>query len=160
MIKHKTESELTQEFMTQFKAEFDKLPYRATVIKHCDRFTIGIPDLSISNERHGTVWIEAKRITQKSEKIFKPWTWIDDSEQVQLMTLAMLNGFYLVFDEVEHLVGFVAARSVLMPFRAKTVMCLSGPNNFLTDKKTAFQRIAAYIKKELYAHAESNVQGV
>lgn len=77
-----TEAQLTYRLTRMLRL---RLP-QATVFKHADGFTAGMPDVSISWEGH-TVWVEVKLLNNK--KLFEP---------LQLETLRRLRGWYLVWD--------------------------------------------------------------
>lgn len=79
------------EFTYKLTSKLRKLLPEATVFKHADGYTAGIPDFSLTI--HGrTSWVEVKLITNK--KIFEP---------LQLATLKRLGGWYIVWDPHQRL---------------------------------------------------------
>lgn len=74
-----TESYLIAELIRRLHLEFP----RVVVLKHCDRFTAGIPDLSVSTGGY-TTWLEVKLVRPREN------LW-DLVRELQLMRLRMLD---------------------------------------------------------------------
>lgn len=87
----RTEAELTTKHTSQLRKDHPTW----VVLKHCDRFTSGIPDVSVSYIGElKTVWIEYKLI-HKDEELLKPSTWVND--KAQLEQTVRLSGYYLAY---------------------------------------------------------------
>lgn len=83
------ESTYTQDLLAKIRAKHPEW----VVLKHCDRFTKGIPDLSVSNGLK-TLWLEVKH-AKASQDLDDPRDWVDNTVQMELT--ARLCGFYLVY---------------------------------------------------------------
>lgn len=72
----------------------DKFP-SWEILKHCDRFTGGVPDFSVS---FGilTAWLEVKILRRPKDDLLNPNHWCDN--KVQLETLIRQRGSYYVYD--------------------------------------------------------------
>lgn len=130
-----TESSLTQDLLADLKL------FRGwTVLKHCDRFTKGIPDLTVSHKIR-TAWVEVK--VMKSGEILQPRDFVDN--QVQLKLCADLDGWFYVYHVRNKVCIFVQASEVLEAFRLgieiEYVRLWHGK---------AFDQVAAKLRKELY----------
>lgn len=88
----KKEADFTRELLDLIRERFPRL----AVLKHADRFTKGIPDASISNRNHQTIWLEIKRFTNPKQMTSKPRSWVDNL--VQLDLAVRLGAYYLVID--------------------------------------------------------------
>ena len=87
-----TESEFTKLFITGL---IEELSPNFTVLKHSDRFTSGIPDISVSDGTGTTLWIEVKNL-EEGARFHQPRKYVD--KKLQLHTCKNLGGFYLVND--------------------------------------------------------------
>jgi hypothetical protein len=105
------EADVTQTVMTELKKRLPSL----TFIKHCDRFTTGIPDLSISWART-TVWIEVKVIRYGGASIWDPKYWMDSVPQ--LVMVRRLRGFYYVYHPTTGMTLFLEAKTVFDAIQA------------------------------------------
>lgn len=144
----KTETEYTQDFLTIVRKE---CPW-VLPLKHSDRFTTGVPDMSLNSSRgHRTVWIEAKRIDRTSHKIQYPPHWIDKKEELQLYNVAALCGFYLIYDPIRTQVGFIRGLTAINHYRNKILIGRIDEPEFLHrgDFKLAFLKVVNYLKQEL-----------
>ena len=79
-----TEAQLTRVFIIKLKAT---LGPSYTIFKHNDRITKGIPDLSISDGKGRTLWIEFK----KNREASRP--------EHQRLILRRLGGVYVFLEE-------------------------------------------------------------
>lgn len=105
----KNESEMAR----HLKAAAEATHREWVVLKHCDRFTKGIPDFSFSlGER--TVWVEQKHVRSRRE-LFQPMSWAWASP-VQLHLAAKLNGFYQVHCQVSNETVLIPATLVQVHF--------------------------------------------
>jgi hypothetical protein len=78
-----TESKWTSQFVKSLRQHPGFV-----VLKHSDRFTAGVPDISVTY-RDRTLWLEVK----KNKQSRRP--------KVQQRILQMLNGYYIFADEAE-----------------------------------------------------------
>lgn len=101
----RTESDLTQKLLQAIRL---KQP-TWTIIKHCDRFTTGIPDFSVSLGLH-TIWVEVKLLRKRGQDLWLPKTWVDNYPQLELLT--RLQGLYLVRDSIIDQTMIVSAHAV------------------------------------------------
>lgn len=80
--------------------EIRKRVQGAFILKHCDRYTAGIPDLSVSFKYgKGTTWVEVKEVGGKG--IFKPTKGDFALQQLDFVESLALCGpaYYAVFTE-------------------------------------------------------------
>lgn len=99
-----TESQNTQELLKQIKAY---VPPGILVLKHCDRFTAGVPDLSISSGRT-TLWVECKMLRGNAD--LEPRLFVDS--QVQLEYACRVRGWYYVYQSKLHKFALWEAEAV------------------------------------------------
>jgi hypothetical protein len=87
-----TEHDFARKVLDRVDAHFGRTD--ATVFKHADRFTVGIPDISITT-RGRTVWVELKAVTVHT-CVYKRV--MDDRAQLVTMYRLEKNGrsFYAV----------------------------------------------------------------
>lgn len=130
-----TESSLTQDLLMYLKSRA-----RWTVLKHCDRFTKGIPDLSVSNGIR-TFWIEVKIL--KSGYLGHPAQFVDN--KVQLKLTSDLDGWYYVYHTRDQVASFVPADEVL---EASQLGIELDDKWFGPGKR--FEEIYLHVRKELY----------
>lgn len=145
----KTETDYTGELLKFIK---DMMGPNFTVLKHCDRFTTGIPDLTVSNSTRKTVWIEAKRIDASKGQVRKPNTWVDKDEELQLATLTRLGGFYVVYHPSHESWGFISAKTAFAHYHQKSAVKLLSDDEFVlddTNRYEAYRKVVDYLKKEL-----------
>jgi hypothetical protein len=143
----KTETDYTGEFMNYVKG----MPRPWTVLKHSDRFTKGIPDLSISNTSSITVWIEAKRIDNINGNIRNAHHWISKADVLQLNMVARLNGWYLIYDPAHSQTGFIRATTAYRHYRQELLIEKLDEPEFLLSGERAFawQKVYNYLEGEL-----------
>ena len=79
-----TEAQMTQQFIVRLKAS---LGPSFTIIKHNDRISKGVPDVSVSNGKGRTLWIEFK----KNKKSPRP--------AHQRLMLERLGGVYVLLED-------------------------------------------------------------
>lgn len=149
------ETDLTQELMELLKMRCQAL----TTLRHSDRFTRGIPDLSISNRRCQTVWVEMKRHTKLSESIFVSRAWIDAKSVVQLDTMVRVGGYYLVMDTVTNRYLYAEAAKVYHDFHHRVAFGQSNLDNYefmitTINRREVYDRVALNLIKQLYPQGE------
>lgn len=147
----KTETDHSQEFL-----QFIRERTGFTAFKHCDRFTTGIPDCSVSKRPNRTVWVESKRLAPRGDRrakrtsidVLNPRSWIDN--QVQMDTLVRLGGWYLVFDTYASRYFFVRGETA---YRCYTRGELIDPSHGIlsTDRTNFFGQVLITLTKELEA---------
>lgn len=108
------------------------------VLKHCDRFTSAIPDISVSLGTK-TVWVEYK-LLKKDERLDVPKTWVNDLAQLELTR--RLGGYYLAYDprEKQHL---LVAAAVLQQTNIKysDFLVSAGPGSGLDYLESLLVRL-------------------
>lgn len=113
----RTESDHTQEIIKRLRADLPGM----SVVKHCDRFTVGVPDMSVTNpELNLTIWIENKKLKKPSQKLLCPAHWLDNT--AQLMMSCSLGAYYLVLDNFRGDSLFMHSRRVLRFYRERSVL--------------------------------------
>ena len=123
------------------------------VLKHCDRFTTGIPDLSISNRHGRTVWIETKRIPPRDKRarrikeVHRPRTWVDN--EMQLNTAVRLGGWYMVIDAWSETFLFVKAEHVYRAYHADDLIPETEDSVCDSNLRSFFGNVLTIINKEL-----------
>jgi hypothetical protein len=135
----KTETDFSQEFLATVRKATGWVAQ-----KHCDRFTTGIPDLSVSRRPNRTVWIESKRLEPRGDKrrksqaasVFNPRYWIDN--EVQLDTLVRLGGWYMIFDAYSSLYLLVRSEVAYRAYMAHELIPETDDGAVCDDDRLAF----------------------
>lgn len=148
------ESDYSLEFAGKVKAKLTGV----IVLKHCDRFTTGIPDLSVSNRTGRTVWVESKRLpmyrgdkrTKKRYDVFDPRTWVDN--QAQLDTAVRLGAWFMVMDAWTSTFLFVRASVVYRAYQDKDLIPETNDGAVCDSDLAAFYNgVILTLTKELQA---------
>lgn len=101
------------DFSFEFKEFVENRLPGVVVIKHCDRFTAGVPDLSFTHKIQ-TLWVEDKRIKRINHSVHNPKGWMDNA--VQLDLAVRLGAWYLVIDPIHDEYLFTPAMSVYQAY--------------------------------------------
>lgn len=133
-----TESELTAELIKDIK----RREKQWLCLKHSDRFTAGIPDVSISHPQNLTVWVEVKEFTNLDQVLSMPSTWVDNLLQVEM--LIRLNGVFYVYDPFDDRAALVRGAVVKLAYPGKETLILSPQFNMF--KGQGFDRVHQYVK--------------
>lgn len=88
-----TEGQYTQQLLKDLKELYGPA---WTILKHSDRFTSDIPDLSISNNTGRTAWFEVKHFRERTQDLERPHTYVD--KPGQLYRCCKLGGYFIVRD--------------------------------------------------------------
>lgn len=137
------------DFSFEFK-EFvtSRLP-GVVALKHCDRFTGGIPDLSFTHGRH-TVWVEDKRIRKIRHAVDNPQGWMDNS--VQLDLAVRMKAWYLVIDPIHSQYLFTPAMAVYRAYHHQELIPeVPGAVRDDGDRWAFYGNVLLTISKELRA---------
>ncbi len=100
----KSESRETRDLVQELKRQRPEW----VIQKHSDRFSKGVPDVSISHDRR-TLWLERKRL-KSNQHLDKPCQWVNNL--VQLETLVRLGGWYHVHDPIIGRTLIVEAKTI------------------------------------------------
>lgn len=120
---------------------------QAAVIKHCDRFTTGVPDLSVSLKRPAppiTFWIECKVL--KQGEVNRPRDFVDNV--VQLVTTDNCQGYYLVWHEKKDEFAILEAKEVSRAYGLETIARVTergGGRGYTAMYKLLLERAKSYV---------------
>lgn len=146
------ESELTQDLMKDLHSHHQEWQ----LIKHCDRFTAGIPDLSISDQLYHTAWVEVKEFAKTRQVLSLPSTWADSLLQVE--TLVRVAGIYYVYDPFSNHAALVYPAEVKKVIRTDETLILS--QSFMMWPGKSFDKLENYVEQIFKGAAHVDIRSL